>query len=109
MAYALNRRLNRYFFLVACSQNSVTLKSTIQKTGATVIMIALGKIIHTMLGCSRNWKFQLVTNWPTIVGSLAARMHIEKIEHDSIIIGVCDSAWLQELYLLSDVLLQKIN
>lgn len=72
-------------------------------------MIAISKIINSMLGCSRNWKFQLVTNWPTIVGSLATRMHIEKIEHDSIIIGVCDSAWLQELYMLSDVLLQKIN
>ncbi len=62
-----------------------------------------------MLGCSRNWKFQLVTNWPTIIGSLASRMHIEKIERDTIVVGVCDSAWLQELYLLSNVLLQKIN
>jgi len=72
-------------------------------------MIAIGQVLNKILGASDNWKFQLVTRWTTIIGPLATRMHIEKIERDIIVISVCDAAWLQELYLLSDVLLRKIN
>ena len=77
-------------------------------------MIAINDILSQLLHKTphndvQNWKLYLVTNWAQIVGPLASRICIEKIEHDTIIIGVCDSTWLQELYLLSEVLLQKIN
>ena len=36
-------------------------------------------------------------------------MHLEKIEGNTLIIGVYQASWLQELYLLSTVLLKTIN
>ena len=72
-------------------------------------MVSIGQALNSILSSSDNWKFKLVTRWPTIIGPLATRMYIEKIERDIIMVGVCDAAWLQELYLLSDVLLRKIN
>lgn len=72
-------------------------------------MIALNQLITHVLYGSNNWKLHLVTNWRYIVGPLSSRICIEKIERDTLVIGVCDSAWLQELYLLSTILLQKIN
>lgn len=72
-------------------------------------MIAINQLISHVLYGTSNWKLHLVTNWTYIVGPLSSRICIEKIEHDTLVVGVCDSAWLQELYLLSGVLLQKIN
>jgi len=43
------------------------------------------------------------------MGKLANHVTIEKIYPDTIILGVYDSCWLQELYLLSATLLQTIN
>lgn len=57
----------------------------------------------------RNWKFQLMHQWETIMGSLASKVSIYKIYNDSIILGVSDSGWMQELYLLSNLIKQKIN
>ena len=43
------------------------------------------------------------------MGNLANHVTIEKIYPDTIVLGVYDSCWLQELYLLSATLLQTIN
>jgi hypothetical protein len=74
-------------------------------------MIAIGDIILHILynNNNNNWKMYVVTHWTTIIGPLASRVCIEKIEHDTIVLGVCDSAWLQELSTLSEILLHKIN
>ena len=58
---------------------------------------------------SKNWKFQLMNQWATIMGSLASKVSIYKIYNDSIVLGVSDSGWMQELYLLSNLIKQKIN
>jgi len=72
-------------------------------------VVAINQLISNVLYGTSNWKLHLVTNWVYIVGPLSSRICIEKIEQDTLIVGVCDSAWLQELYLLSGMLLQKIN
>jgi len=52
---------------------------------------------------------KLLEEWPDIVGPLANKVTIEKIYQESITLGVYDSCWMQELYLLSSTLLETIN
>ncbi len=72
--------------------------------------MALG--MHELLrGIFKNdeWKFQLLSEWTSIVGNLGDKMRLEKIDNDTLVIGVYQATWLQELYLLSNVLLHSIN
>lgn len=56
-----------------------------------------------------SWKVQLLTNWNDIIGTLKDKVHLEKIQDDTLVLGVKDSCWMQELYMLSHVLLASIN
>ena len=55
------------------------------------------------------WKLNLIKNWPTIIGSLHDKVSLQKINASSVVLGVHDSSWIQELYLLSKLILKKIN
>lgn len=55
------------------------------------------------------WKLNLIKNWPTIIGSLHEKVSLQKINATSVVLGVYDSSWIQELYLLSKLILKKIN
>ncbi|MGB8467495.1 MAG: DciA family protein [Candidatus Babeliales bacterium] len=71
--------------------------------------------IHTLVAQllstyqNSDWKIAIIKQWPDIIGDLAAHVVIEKIDDTVITLGVFDSCWLQELHLLSPLLLQKIN
>jgi len=67
------------------------------------------KIMQTIWSEKNNWKIQLLKNWPNIIGNLKSKVRLEKIQNDTLILGVYDSCLLQELYLLSPVLLKTIN
>ncbi len=56
-----------------------------------------------------SWKLKLLSEWETIVGNLHDKMRLEKIDNDTLIIGVYQASWLQELHLLSCVLQKSIN
>ena len=56
-----------------------------------------------------DWKIELIKNWPTIIGSLHEKISLQKIHVNSVVLGVYDSSWMQELYLLSRLILKKIN
>lgn len=56
-----------------------------------------------------NWKIQLILAWPTIVGNLSHKVSIDKIKDHQLILRVQSSAWMQELYCLSSMIIQKIN
>lgn len=71
--------------------------------------IAIKDILPSLLGEQRSWQLNLIANWSTIVGNLKTKVQLVKILDDTIIIGVVDACWLQELYLLSPVLLKAIN
>lgn len=58
---------------------------------------------------SNSWQTYVLTNWKTIIGDLHTHVCVEKIENTTIVLGVHDSCMLQELYLLSSLLLQRIN
>lgn len=56
-----------------------------------------------------TWKTKLLTEWPEIMGNLADKVTIEKIYDDNLVLGVHDTSWLHELYMLSPVLIKTIN
>ena len=56
-----------------------------------------------------DWKVELIRNWPTIIGSLSDKVTLENVNEHTVILGVTNSSWLQELYLLSPMLRDTIN
>lgn len=67
-----------------------------------IVQIFLKKHRHT-------WQMYLIQNWQTIMGNLHTRICLEKIQGDTIVVGVYDSHWMQELFLLNSMLLDTIN
>ncbi len=57
----------------------------------------------------QSWKIALLNKWPDIMGNLSKHVSIEKIHDDSITLGVQNSSWLQELYLMGPTILDTIN
>ena len=72
-------------------------------------MNSIKAILNSFLNTHGDWRMELVRNWRTIVGDLSSKMSLEKVINRTIIIGVYDSHWMHEFYMLSDVILQKIN
>lgn len=66
-------------------------------------------LLERFLVKEESWHFDLLRNWNTILGKLHTKVQLEKIEKDTLILGVYDSCWLQELYLMSPLLLKTIN
>jgi len=64
---------------------------------------------HILNAKATTWQNELIKNWPHIIGNLDKRMFLKKVKNDTLIIGVYDSNWLQELHILSHLLLKKIN
>ncbi len=56
-----------------------------------------------------NWRLMLMQSWNSIIGNLSSKVSIHKIYNNAITLGVSDSSWMQELYLLSSVIKEKIN
>lgn len=66
-------------------------------------------LVDQLLPQHKDWKFQLLSNWNNIIGDLHKQVRLEKIHEDSLVLGVTNSSWMQELYLLSPLLIKKIN
>lgn len=56
-----------------------------------------------------DWQLYLIQNWADIVGTLHTRMYLEKIQNDTLFVGVYDPHWMHELFLLSSTLVRTIN
>lgn len=56
-----------------------------------------------------SWEKKLLKEWDQVVGNLNTRICLQKIQKETLVIGVYESHWMQELYLLSDLLINKIN
>ena len=67
------------------------------------------ELLNSVFDQPDNWKIDLLRNWDSIIGNLNTKVYLEKITEDTLVLGVADSCWLQELYLLSIVILQVIN
>ena len=69
----------------------------------------LKELLHAIIHPEKNWKTDLLYRWRDIIGSLNSKVRIEKIYDDTLILGVFHSCWMQELYLLSPLLIKTIN
>jgi len=56
-----------------------------------------------------TWAVSLLRDWEIILGKLAIRMRLEKIQGQTLIIGVYDVHWMHELFLLSRCIIKTIN
>ena len=72
-------------------------------------MVGINQVLNGFFKQQDTWKHYLMANWKTIMGPISLHTRIEKIDQDTLIIGVSDSVWMQELYTLSQVILNKIN
>lgn len=66
-------------------------------------------ILRSVLKTGNSWKIDLLHNWPEIIGDLGSKVQLEKINGTTLVLSVADACWLQELYLLSPILLKAIN
>src|SRR5437899_3106385 len=57
----------------------------------------------------KSWQIFLLNNWDSIIGKLSNRVKLEKIYNDTLVLGVYDSGWMQELFLLSNAIIIQIN
>ena len=75
--------------------------------------LPLNYFLEKTLGNSSDWRIFLLANWNDIMGDLAPRVRLEKIEtlgiHNILTLGVYESVWMQELHMLSHVLIRTIN
>jgi len=72
-------------------------------------MIKLLKDFLPNIFANDTWKYNLLRNWKSIVGPLSTKVRIEKILNDTVVLGVTNSCWLQELYILSPIIVKTIN
>jgi hypothetical protein len=56
-----------------------------------------------------NWKIKLLQNWSDVIGGLKDRVIIEKVDKNLLVLRVCHPAFAQELFLISDLLKQRVN
>lgn len=66
-------------------------------------------LLDTFATEKKEWRWVLLNNWAEIMGPLHEQVRLEKIEETNLILGVYQSSWLQELYLLTPMLIKTIN
>ncbi|MCK4517980.1 DUF721 domain-containing protein [Candidatus Babeliales bacterium] len=69
----------------------------------------IGSILTTIIPQEHAWKVKLLGKWESIIGNLAPKVRIEKINRSSLVLGVCHPTWAQELYSMTNMLKKKIN
>jgi len=73
------------------------------------VALPIKDLLQSFVDKKRDWKVDLLYKWRDIIGSLHDKVRIEKIHNDTLILGVFHPCWMQELYLLSPLLLKTIN
>lgn len=56
-----------------------------------------------------GWQLKIISDWPLIVGNICEQARVEKVCGDSLLLGVYDTCWMQQLHLLSNMIIRKIN
>lgn len=66
-------------------------------------------ILNTLFDNNNTWQLRLLANWDDIIGHMQTKVQLLKILDDTLILGVVDACWMQELFLLSNLLIKTIN
>jgi len=99
-------------FIFSCDKKCRIKKNDKQEeylVGVLFVAKRIGELLHNFVQKDNNWKIKLFENWDFLVGPLKDKVSIEKIDRNLLILGVSHPAWAQELFMLSDMLRQKIN
>ncbi len=56
----------------------------------------------------KGWQQKLLREWPAIIGGLDSHMRVEKIQGSCLILGVYDTHWMHELFMLQQHILETI-
>lgn len=73
-------------------------------------MQSLHMLVAAVLKSQDNWKIRLMVDWVAIVGNMSQHICLEKIADDAtLVIGVHDTKWMQQLHYLSYELIDLIN
>lgn len=71
---------------------------------------SLSELLGQLVPSQEEWRIKLLNEWGTIMGDLSAHVQLERILPDgTLILSTTNACWMQELYYLSDIILQKIN
>ncbi len=70
-------------------------------------------ILEQYFNPSQDWRLFLLANWEEIIGALKTQVRLEKIEaaynKGIVTLGVYESVWLQELHLMTPLLIRSMN
>lgn len=69
----------------------------------------ISELLNSFVLPQDQWKIKLFNNWDKVLGSLAEKVVILKAEKHMLVLGVTHPAWAHEMFMLSDVLKEKIN
>jgi|SRR5579871_3580716 len=69
----------------------------------------LKDLLPSLIKKEHHWQRMLLQQWSSIIGNLSTHVCLQKIHNDTLILGVYDACWMQELYMLSGLLIDTIN
>ena len=70
------------------------------------------KALHNLVALcldGNDWRLTLLKEWPNIFGPLSSRVVLESVSETILVLGVSDACLMQELYLLSPLILSTIH
>jgi hypothetical protein len=74
------------------------------------MLLDLQKLLNSCWsGKLAGWQLKIISDWPIIVGNICQQARVEKVYGDTILLGVYDTCWMQQLHLLSNMIIRKIN
>ena len=65
--------------------------------------------MNAVLPRPNDWQTRLAREWPNAVGTLSERMRLEQVKGTLLIVGVYDSHWISELFILAPRIIEEIN
>ena len=65
--------------------------------------------LNTVLPTEQTWRLKILQQWPHIIGTLAKKVKLHKVEETSIVLSVAHPGLAHELLMLTDLIRDKIN
>jgi hypothetical protein len=69
----------------------------------------ISQLLNNFVPANDEWKVKLFNNWDKVLGNLSEKVVILKVERNFLLLGVTHPALAHEMFMLSDILKEKIN
>jgi len=74
------------------------------------MLLDLKKVLNRCwTGKLTGWQLKIISDWPMIMGGICEQARVEKVLNDTLVLGVYDTCWMQQLHLLSGMIIKKVN